>query len=297
MEGDHSYVDAPVSVASTTGQRDSGNRNCRYRSQSVLFPWSSAVVRPGLREELLQGCMAPHSTEVHKNPQRLHVGLPGKIGKRYSPILLATVSVERQTNMNTKEIREQKSGLKLTERRRDIIVGLLLGDGHLETQNGGRTYRLKDEHGALQRDYVEWLFNELREWIPPTEPYMKLRSNGALRFFGQQLYERKKKVIPALIGRMLTPLSLAIWFMDDGSRKSAKHKTYIIHSLGYTKPDLLRIQNILQKKFGLKVALHQQKGHYWRLYIPSESARAFEQLTGKYMKPIASMNHKLVTNA
>ena len=45
--------------------------------------------------------------EIHKNPQRLHVGLPGKIGKRYSPILLATVSVERQTNMNTKEIREQ----------------------------------------------------------------------------------------------------------------------------------------------------------------------------------------------
>lgn len=245
-----------------------------------------------------------------QNPQRLHVGPPVKmIGERYSPILLATVSVERQTNMNTKEIREQKTGLKLTQKQRDIIVGLLFGDGHLETQNGGRTYRLKVEHGALQRDYVEWLFNELREWIPATEPYMKLRANGvvnygfttyshgALRFYGQQFYEGKKKVIPALIERMLTPLGLAIWFMDDGSRKSAKHKTYIIHSLGYTKPDLLRIQNILQKKLDLKVALHQQKGRYWRLYIPSESARKFEQLTGKYVKPIASMDHKLVTNA
>ena len=211
--------------------------------------------------------------------------------------------------MNTKEIREQKAGLTLKQKQRDIIVGLLLGDGHLETQNNCRTYRLKVEHGSLQRDYVEWLFDELREWIPAMEPYMKLRKNGvvnygfttysheALRFYGQQFYEGKKKVVPALIERMLTPLGLAIWFMDDGSRKSAKHRTYIIHSLGYIKPDLLRIQNIMQKKFGLKVTLHQQKGHYWRLYIPSECARALEQLTKEYIQPISSMDYKLVTNA
>ena len=211
--------------------------------------------------------------------------------------------------MNTKEIRERKTSLTLTKKQRDIIVGLLLGDGHLETQNSGKTYRLKVEHGALQRDYVEWLFGELREWIPAKEPYMKLRKNGvvnygfttysheALRFYGRQFYEGKKKVIPALIERMLTPLGLAIWFMDDGSRKSARHRTYVIHSLGYSKPDLLRVKDILQKKFGLKVALHQQKRRYWRLYIPSESARTFEQLTKEYIHPIASMDHKLVTNA
>lgn len=211
--------------------------------------------------------------------------------------------------MNTKEIRERKIGLNLAQKQGDIITGLLLGDGHLETQNSGRTYRLKVEHGALQRDYVEWLFGELREWIPATAPYMKLRKSGVVNygfttyshevlcFYGQQFYEGKKKVIPALIERMLTPLSLAIWFMDDGSRKSAKHRTYIIHSLGYSKEDLLRVQDTLQKKFGLNVALHQQRGRYWRLYIPSESARMFEQLTKEYIRPIASMDHKLVTNA
>src|SRR3989344_4671341 len=144
------------------------------------------------------------------------------IGERYSPILLATVSVERQTNMNTKEIREQKASLKLTEKQRDIVVGLLLGDGHLETQNSGRTYRLKVEHGALQRDYVEWLFGELHEWIPRAEPYMKLRRNGDM---------------------------------------------------------------------------NEQKGPCGRLYIPSESARTFEQLTKEYILPIAPMDHKLVTHA
>nr|NIQ06013.1 hypothetical protein [Candidatus Korarchaeota archaeon] len=48
--------------------------------------------------------------------------------------------------MNTRTIREKKGRLALSKRQREILVGLLLGDGHLETQNNGRTFRLKVEH-------------------------------------------------------------------------------------------------------------------------------------------------------
>lgn len=41
---------------------------------------------------------------------------------------------------------------KLTEQQREITVGLLLGDGHLETRTNGRTYRLKVEHSEEQID-------------------------------------------------------------------------------------------------------------------------------------------------
>jgi hypothetical protein len=56
--------------------------------------------------------------------------------------------------MNIKEIEEIKKNLKLTKKQRGIIVGLLLGDGHLETQNNGKTYRLKVEHSLEQKDYT-----------------------------------------------------------------------------------------------------------------------------------------------
>ncbi|MBI5644780.1 hypothetical protein HY970_01650 [Candidatus Kaiserbacteria bacterium] len=211
--------------------------------------------------------------------------------------------------MNTKEIREHKLGLKLTDRQRAIIVGLLLGDGHLETQNNTRTYRLKVEHGSAQSDYVHWLFQELREWIPSDKPYVKVRkdgvqnvgfttySHGVLRFYGQQFYEGKRKRMPKIIGKMIEPISVAVWFMDDGSRKSARHLCYIIHTLGFSKTDLEFAQNALRSRFGIHTIQHRQKGKYWRLYIPSDSARQFESLIEEYIRPIASLKHKLVTNA
>lgn len=210
--------------------------------------------------------------------------------------------------MNTKEIREQKLELKLTERQRAIIVGLLLGDGHVETQNGGRTYRLKVEHGSAQMDYVRWLFQELREWIPANQPYVKIRKNGTrnvgfttyshgcLRFYGQQFYEGKRKRMPKIIGKMIDPISVAVWFMDDGSRKSARHFSYILHTLGYTKQDLEIAQKALLSRFGIHTTQHRQKEKYWRLYIPSGSANQFESLIMEYVQPITSMKHKLITH-
>jgi len=209
--------------------------------------------------------------------------------------------------MNTRKLQEEKKLLKLNKRQRGIIVGLLLGDGHLETQNGGRTYRLKVEHSSAQTDYVRWLFTELREWIPAHAPYEKIRadgsknigfttySHGALRFYAQQFYEEKRKKIPFRVAQMLSPISLAVWFMDDGSRKSLRHHTYIIHTLGFSRKDLIQTQQALQKVFDLSVTLHQQKQKYWRLYIPSKSVQKFEQIIEPYVRPIESMKHKLVT--
>lgn len=204
--------------------------------------------------------------------------------------------------MNTKEIQKYKEKLTLTQRQKDILVGLLLGDGHLETQNHGRTYRLKVEHGSDQREYLNWLSDEFSEWIH-REPYEKVRKNGdvnygfttyshgSLRFYGKQFYPEGKKVIPKLIYRFLTPLSLAIWYMDDGSIKSRRHKTYILHTLGYSKNDLIRVQKSFESKFGIKASLHRQKNRYWRLYISSESSEKFKQIINPHI--IESMRYKL----
>src|SRR5580704_16538855 len=113
--------------------------------------------------------------------------------------------------MRSKEIEEYKNLLKLTKRQRTIIVGTLLGDGHLETQNGGRTYRLKIEHSIKQKAYVDWLYREFSEWslTPPKVKSKQLYgikfenycfqtlSTGQLRFYGQAFYDaNKKKRVP-----------------------------------------------------------------------------------------------------
>lgn len=205
--------------------------------------------------------------------------------------------------MNTKEISDLKKTLVLTHRQREILVGTLLGDGHLETLNHGRTYRLKIEHSIKQRDYVEWLLKEFRSWIH-TGMYGKLKyekeyvgfntyTHGALRFYAQQFYSDGKKNVPKMINKLLSPLSLAVWFMDDGSWKSNRHKTYIIHTLGFNKDELMLLQDTLRKKFNVETALHRQKQKYWRLYIVSEYAETFRKIIEPYVSLIPSMQNKL----
>lgn len=206
--------------------------------------------------------------------------------------------------MNTKEIREYKNTLILNDLQRSILIGTLLGDGHLETQDNGKTFRLKIEHQLLQQDYTEWLYNHFKEWVR-SGMYRKVKSEGkeyvgfttyshsAFRFYAQQFYVEGKKIIPKIINKLLDPVVLAIWFMDDGSWKSNKHSTFIIHTLGFAKKDLELMQGALMKKFKIETSLHKQKGKYWRLYIKSSSAKEFERIIQPHISLIDSMKHKI----
>ncbi|OGG67749.1 hypothetical protein A3E65_02100 [Candidatus Kaiserbacteria bacterium RIFCSPHIGHO2_12_FULL_56_13] len=204
--------------------------------------------------------------------------------------------------MNTKEIREKKKDLTLSKRQRELIVGLLLGDGHLETQNGGRTYRLKVEHGSAQREYLEWLAHEFQEWILSGwyEKHKREKvvygfttvSHPALRFYGAQFYQSGKKRIPPLIKKLMSSLSLAIWFLDDGSAKSSKHRSLVIHSLGYTKKDLVLVQEAL-RHFGIEAALHKQRNGSFRLYLPYASSLIIEQFVRPILTEVPSLAYKV----
>lgn len=206
--------------------------------------------------------------------------------------------------MNTKEIREYKLSLNLTDLQRSILVGTLLGDGHLETQDMGKTYRLKIEHQFLQKDYLDWLHDQFKEWVrngvkhrikKNSKEYVLFStySHGTFRFYAQQFYVDKKKIIPKLITELLDPIALAIWYMDDGSWKSSHHNTFIIHTVGFVKKDLERVQDTLKKNFGIETNLHKQKEKYWRLYIKSESAEIFRKIIEPYTSKFPSMQNKM----
>src|SRR3989344_155382 len=183
--------------------------------------------------------------------------------------------------MNTKEIRVLAESIKLTDQQEQILIGLLLGDGHLETQNQGRTFRLKVEHAISQKDYVDWLYDKFKN-LALTKPQIKLQmvagkmrekywfstiSTGSFRFYAQQFYVNRKKVVPEIIAKFASPLSLAVWFMDDGSLKSKHHRARIINTQCFDDISLKRLQTMLEK-FGIKTTLRQQKEGK-QIYIPS----------------------------
>lgn len=206
--------------------------------------------------------------------------------------------------MNTHEIKILKSKIELIPRQRELMVGLLLGDGHLETQNQGRTYRLKIEHSWRQKEYVDWLWGEFQT-LTRTPPQQKMQTvNGELykkywfntlsispfRFYAQQFYQNGKKIVPKQIDRWLTPLALAIWYMDDGSIKSKAHKTVFLNTQGFDKGSIQRLQGALEKKFGIKTCLRKQTDGV-QIYVLSETVDIFRECIGPWIHP--SMRYKL----
>jgi recombination protein RecA len=194
--------------------------------------------------------------------------------------------------------------LIITARQKQIIVGKLLGDGHLETQTRGRTYRLKIEHSYHQRKYVNWLYVQLKQLTvsPPRIKYQEIgcktymkywfntRNSPSLRFYAQQFYRNGRKVIPRLISRWLTPISLAVWFMDDGSVKSHQCRGKIINTQSFDETSLRRLQKALEANFGLRTKLRRQKEGK-QIYVPAKEVDKLRRIINPNLIP--SMKYKL----
>lgn len=201
-------------------------------------------------------------------------------------------------------IRELAKSLTLTEQQRAIVVGLMLGDGHLETQNQGRTYRLKIEQSFGHREYVDWLYSQLgnlsqtppraREQIRAETVNKKYGFNtlslANLRFYGQLFYQDGEKVVPKIIGKLVTPLSLAVWFMDDGSIKSVHHRAKILNTQGFDSDSIENLRQMLATRFGIDIILRKQKDGI-QLYIPSIEIEKFVLLVEEHI--VSSMRYKL----
>lgn len=206
--------------------------------------------------------------------------------------------------MRSNDLEAYKAQLKLTPEQREVLMGILLGDAHLETQNRGITYRLKVEQGDAHKAYVMHLFELFQAWVrtPPQAItvqreahksqnwWFQTLSHGSLRFFAHQFYSDGKKQVPKLIHRWLTPRALAYWFMDDGSVKSAQSKTVLINTQGFALPDVQRLCQVLETLYGLEAYPRKQReGH--QIYISGRSYETFRVLVEPFLIP--EMRYKL----
>ena len=201
--------------------------------------------------------------------------------------------------MYSRELEQKKSSLKLSDLQRETLVGLLLGDAHLETQNRGRTYRVKFEYSAKYSEYATHLYELFRDWVltPPQTKvddthdnvWFQTVSHPSFRFYAHQFYDGKKKVVPKNIHRFLTARSIAYWYMDDGSVKSRESKGVIFNTQCYTRNEIARLITTLNK-FNLECSEREQKEGL-QIYISGSSYETFRNIVDPYILP--SMRYKI----
>ncbi len=181
--------------------------------------------------------------------------------------------------------------------QREILIGVILGNGHLETQNNGRTYRLKIEQSIRHKDYVEHLYQTFKDWVN-TPPRIRLRtgkdgtktkmigfqtySHSAFRFYARQFYPDGRKRIPKLINKWLTPRVLAYWFMDDGSLKWRLSRAVILNTQGYTQDEVRKLTLLLKAKLGLEARMRKQQEGF-QICICGKPLERFLKLVRPYL--------------
>lgn len=68
--------------------------------------------------------------------------------------------------ISRKQLSILKKGLKMKHQEREVLVGLLLGDGSLNTQDKGGTYRLVYSQGGQRHQaYFNCVYTIFRDWV------------------------------------------------------------------------------------------------------------------------------------
>ncbi len=181
--------------------------------------------------------------------------------------------------------------MPLSERQKAIVIGTLLGDGCLETN--GRYVRLRTDHSERQKKYVFWKFREIHNLTSGKPRFVECYDRRTRKIykhwrfdtisteilvpFKNLFYTDGKKGIPSnMIELLIRPLSLAVWFMDDGYRRKDCKGAYF-NTQAYSKQGQRLLQEALEKNFGIKTRIHWARGRP-KLYIPSSEFDAFQDL-------------------
>ena len=178
-----------------------------------------------------------------------------------------------------------------------IVIGCILGDSYI-TKSGC----LQIEQSAKQKEYVYWKYEQLKSIVSgkpkKVTRYDKRtqRTYSSYRFYTRALFKQlrkefysiEKKSIPLTIQNYLkAPVTLAVWYMDDGGRGANTEKGVIFSVPNYNSESQFRLQTALKVNDGIETTLHKNG----QLYVPVSSYTTFYNCISPHIIP--SMRYKL----
>jgi recombination protein RecA len=199
----------------------------------------------------------------------------------------------------------------LGEQQIQVILGSLMGDGNLSPTPRGRSgTRFRLGHGAKQAGYLDWKVS-LLENIPHSRtvnakgavfadftPLPELAELRETVYFGDG-----KKHLTWEYLKKLTPLALAVWYMDDGSftlrSKGVQERTaggtgrieICLEAMSLGSRD--RLVQYLRDTYGLDAKLTTRgKRQISVLQFTTAASEKFQKIVAPYVHP--SMEYKLL---
>jgi len=193
---------------------------------------------------------------------------------------------------------------RLSSLQKQYIYGGLLGDDCLKKPVRSKNAYLVISQNKIQKEYVVFKRNIMSDFVNTEIKYYKdLRKGRKGQFYFRTIshpvftkiykliYGSGKKTVSSYWLEQLTPFSLAIWFMDDGSiARTTRQMRISTESFG--KKELLLLTRLLRKKWNIspKIISSPIKGKFVLLFTASERDKFFS-LIKSFVIP--KMSYKL----
>lgn len=200
---------------------------------------------------------------------------------------------------------------KITKESRNLLIGLLIGDGTISNNNV-----FKIAHCKEQQDYLEWKIKQLNEagirnnglkWYTSTKGYnagkqvcyTQLNILPFIKVLRRVVYKPNKKLNRKLLNR-LSAREIAIWYMDDGHinyRKSNGkiHGFYIKIATCLPKEELQEIIDYFKEVWDIQFYMFHEgrKEDSYSLCCGTKEGIKFINIIKKYVEQVPSMKHKI----
>lgn len=195
-----------------------------------------------------------------------------------------------------------------TQRQKEIVYGTLLGDGYLRPTNGNaenHSYALSLCHGEKQLEYLRWKFLELENFVTTKTFSKSIRSfhgNAPTYSFSTVshpflneahricYWADGKKDISTQWLEQITPLALAVWYMDDGSLNRRYH-TIVLCTNSFSREGQVLAIDFLKSRYGIDACLEPRRNDQTVIRINASQSREFMNIISPHVPEC--MNYKL----
>ena len=181
-----------------------------------------------------------------------------------------------------------------------FFAGCILGDGSISKRQGRATPYYRESHSLEQLPYLEWKRTFVEE-VVPCKTYEIFDKKLGKNFY--MFESRASKELEAIyqlsqapvfdILNQLTPLGLAVWFMDDGTIYNGKNKNTKAYAtfnvtLGTYRFDYeehVIIQKWFNDTFGFDAKIAKKRTDTYNIRFTVKDSTAFLQMTKPYAHP------------
>ena len=202
---------------------------------------------------------------------------------------------------------------KITKESRNLLIGMLLGDGTISNNNV-----FKIAHSESQKEYLEWKVKQLKEAgirNNGIKSYTKIKGykTGVPVYYTQlniipfikvlrKVFYKEKKILGnrKLLNR-LDAKGIAIWYMDDGHINIRKTKDgrpmgfYIKISTCEPKQEVQTIIDFFKEQWDINFYMFHEgkKEDSYSLCCGTKEGLKFIDIVKPYVSQVPSMVHKI----